>query len=99
MRLHISDRNSVLNGGLGPGQSFSQAVMTPKKILASLGPVDRATNHQPQGRQGAVDKKRGQNPVKETAAMLAKPAGVGEGENFPSGSQTAWPPNKKPQFP
>jgi hypothetical protein len=61
--------------------------------------VDRATNHQPQGRQSAVDKKRGQNPVKKTATMLAKPAGAGEGENFPSGSQTALPPNKKPQFP
>ncbi len=73
--------------------------MTSKKNLAPLVPVDRATNHQNQGRQSAVDKKRGQNPVKETAAMPAKPAGVGEGENFPSGRQTAWPPNKKPQFP
>jgi hypothetical protein len=62
-------------------------------------PVDRATNHQPQGRQSAVDKKWGRNPVKQTAVILAKPAGVGEGENFPSASRTAWPPNKKPQFP
>lgn len=58
--------------------------------------MDRATNHQPQGRQSAVDKKWGQNPVKETADRLAKPAGKGD---FPSGSRTAWPPNKKPQFP
>ena len=61
--------------------------------------MDRATDHRRRGRQGAVDKKRGQNPVKETAVMLAKPAGIGAGENSPSGSRTAWPPNKKPQFP
>ncbi len=61
--------------------------------------MDRASNHQPQGRQSAVDKKWGQNPVKETAVKLAKPAGAGDGENFPSASRTAWPPNKKPQFP
>jgi hypothetical protein len=73
--------------------------MTPKKILAALMPVDRATNHQHQGRQGAVDKKRGRDPVKETAAMLAKPSGGGVEENFPSASRTAWSPNKKPQFP
>jgi hypothetical protein len=69
----------------------------PKKILASPGLVDRATNHQPQGRQGAVDKKRGQNPVKETAVMPS--LGLGEEGNFPSGSVAALPPNKKPQFP
>ena len=73
--------------------------MTPKKNLAPLMPVDRATNHQYQGRQSAVDKKRGRDPVKETAVMFATPVGAGEGENFPSGSQTAVPPNKKPQFP
>ena len=55
-------------------------LMTPQKNLAPLVPVDRATNHQPQGRQSAVDKKWGQNPVKETAVMLAKPAGRGGGE-------------------
>jgi hypothetical protein len=69
----------------------------PKKILASPVPVDRATDHRHQGRQGAVDKKWGQNPVKETADMPS--IGIGAGENFPSGSRTAWPPNKKPQFP
>jgi hypothetical protein len=53
-----------------------------KKILASLAPVDRATDHQHQGRQGAVDKKRGQNPVKKTAARLAKPAGTRAGGEF-----------------
>jgi hypothetical protein len=81
-----------------PGQSFSQPLMTTKN-LAPLVPVDRATNHQPQGRQSAVDKKWGQNPVKETVAMLAKPAGGGEGENFPSGNRTALPPNKKTPIP
>jgi hypothetical protein len=58
----------------------------PKKNLAPLGPVDRATNHQPQGCQSAVDKKRGRDPVKETAVILAKPAGVGEGIIFPLGA-------------
>ena len=81
-----------------PSRSLGTRGM-PQKNLAPPVPVDRATDHQPQGRQSAVDKKRGQTPVKETAAILAKPAGVGEGGNFPSGSQTAWPPNKKPQFP
>jgi hypothetical protein len=37
--------------------------------------------------------------MKETAVILAKPAGVGEGENVSPNNQTAWPPNKKPQFP
>jgi hypothetical protein len=59
-----------------------------QKNLAPLGPVDRATNHQPQGRQSAVDKKRGQSPGKDTAARFTKPPGG-----------TAWPQNKKPQFP
>ena len=70
-----------------------------QKNLAPLVPVDRATNHQPQGRQSAVDKKRGQNPVKETAAMLAKPAGAGQGRIFPLAAGLPAPPNKKPQFP
>ncbi len=71
--------------------------MTPKKNLAPPGPVDRATNHQPQGRQSAVDKKWGRDPVKKTAAMLAKPEG--RGEIFPPAAGLPSPQIKKPQFP
>jgi len=82
------------------GQNFRQARPTPKKNLASPGPLDRASDHQSRGRQSAVDKKRGHNPVKEAAVRLAKPAGAGgEEKNFPSGSRTAWPQIKNPNSP
>ena len=90
---------NAINGGLGPDRGCSQVLMTPQKNLAPPVPVNCATNHQPRGRQSAVDKKWGRDPVKQTATILAKPAGGGEEGNFPSGSQTASPPNKKPQFP
>ena len=58
-----------------------------KKILAAPVSVYGATHHRNRGRQGAVDKKRGRNPVKETASVPAR--------------RTVFPPpeNKKPQFP
>ena len=36
-----------------------------KKILATPAPVNRANNHRDPGRQGARDKERGRNPLKQ----------------------------------
>ena len=80
----------------GEGEARPKTADDAQKNLAPLVPVDRATNHQNQGRQSAVDKKRGQNPVKETAAMLAKPAGVGEGRIFRPAAGLPCPQIKNP---
>ena len=52
-----------------------------KKILAAPVLVPGAANHHNRGRQGAVDKKRGQNPVKETASIPANRTGTVEEKN------------------
>ena len=46
-----------------------------------------------------MDKKRGQNPGKETAARVARPAGGGGGRIFPLPGKLPGPPIKNPQFP
>ena len=53
-----------------PGEGTEAAA--PKKILAPPVSVYGATHHRNRGRQGAVDKKRGRNPVKETASTPAR---------------------------
>ncbi|MGO9578454.1 MAG: hypothetical protein ACLP2P_03475 [Desulfobaccales bacterium] len=55
--------------------------MAEEKILAAPVLVYGAANHRNRGRQGAVDKKRGQNPVKETASMPATRPGTVEEKN------------------
>ena len=60
-----------------PGWPGEKTVVAPaKKILAPPVPMRRPANHRNQGRQGAVDKKRGQNPVKETASIPANRPGT-----------------------
>jgi hypothetical protein len=54
-----------------------------KKILAAPVSVHGATHHRNRGRQGAVDKKRGRNPVKETASVPAHRPGTIAAENPP----------------
>jgi len=56
--------------------------MTPKKNLAALGPADRATDHQVQGRQSAVDKKRGRNPVKKNRCQARQAGGYRGGKEY-----------------
>ena len=58
--------------------------VAPAKNLAPPVPAPRATKDRNRGRQGAVDKKRGQNPVKETALISANRPGTVEEKN-PSG--------------
>ena len=57
----------AIQGRRGEGAKAAAA----KKILAAPVSVHGATHHRNRGRQGAVDKKRGRNPVKETASIPA----------------------------
>ena len=70
----------------------------PKKILAPPVLVHGATHHRNRGRQGAVDKKRGRNPVKQTASSLATGQGRVRRKLPPAGLSFPLR-NKKPQFP
>ncbi|OGR28289.1 MAG: hypothetical protein A2139_11790 [Desulfobacca sp. RBG_16_60_12] len=54
----------------------------PAKNPGAPVPVPRATKDRNRGRQGAVNKKRGQNPVKETASMPANRPGTVEEKNL-----------------
>jgi hypothetical protein len=56
--------------------------------------VHGATHHRNRGRQGAVDKKRGRNPVKETASVPANRPGTVAAKNPPGQPDCLFPPMK-----
>jgi hypothetical protein len=74
-----------------------------KKILAPPVLVHGATHHRNRGRQGAVDKKRGRNPVKETASArrtVLPPQKIKNPNSLEGGiedcTRLAWSPSRRP---